>query len=301
MIPPIVSLEFLTKNPEAILVDCRWYLNGKNAKEAYLAGHIPGAIFIDLDTVLAAPAKLGKGRHPLPTPSDFAERMGNLGISNTAQVIFYDDCGGTVAARGVWMLRAQGCDAALLDGGLNSYLGDLEVGEIKLEPTVFQAQPWPDTVVDLVYVAKAIGISTADIAEISASEDFSVPPARSTLSGSAPILLDARPLKRFRGEIEPVDSRPGHIPGAKSASCSENLDSSGRFLSVELLRQRFLDLGLPLAQSEVIPEIISYCGSGVTACHNILALESLGFKNIKLYPGSWSQWSAYPQLPAELG
>jgi thiosulfate/3-mercaptopyruvate sulfurtransferase len=192
--------------------------------------------------------------------------MASLGIGDETVVVAYDDAGGVIAARLVWMLRVTGHDAALLDGGMAAYRGPLEAAKPVRPAARFTARPWPPE-------------RLADI-------DDATDPAN--------LVLDARPGPRFRGEEEPVDPRAGHIPGAHSLPCRENLDELGRFLPVERLRRRFEAAGV----SAHAP-VVSYCGSGVTACHNLLALEICGLPAGRLYPGSWSEYSARPDRPIE--
>jgi thiosulfate/3-mercaptopyruvate sulfurtransferase len=185
--------------------------------------------------------------------------MQRLGIGDADTVVGYDDAGGTVAARLVWMLRATGHDAALLDGGITTWTGPLERGRgSAVPPGDFRPRPWP--------AGRLVGLDDLD--------------------GDPGILLDARDGDRYRGEWEPVDPRAGHIPGARSLPCRGNLRADGTFLPAEELRRRFADLGV-----ESGAEVVSYCGSGVTACHNLLSLERAGFSPGRLYPGSWSQYS----------
>ncbi|MGH3827450.1 MAG: sulfurtransferase, partial [Pseudonocardiaceae bacterium] len=194
--------------------------------------------------------------------------MAALGIADSGTVVAYDDAGGVIAARLVWMLRATGHDAALLDGGMSAYPGPLERASQSLPPAVFTPRPWP-------------GERLADI-------DSAADPANT--------VLDARTRERYRGEHDPVDPRPGHIPSARNLPCRENLDTDGRFLPVERLRQRFQAVGVTDGSS-----VVSYCGSGVTACHNLLALELAGLGHGRLYPGSWSQYSHASDRAVETG
>jgi thiosulfate/3-mercaptopyruvate sulfurtransferase len=269
VIDPVVDLDWVrARGDRVVLADVRWYLDGRSGREAYDSGHLPGAVFVDLDRVLARHGSPADGRHPLPDPETFAESMAALGIGDGDTVIGYDDAGGVYAARLVWMLRATGHDAALLDGGLVAYDGELDrVGPHRPQAT-FTPRPWPaDRLADI---------------EDAAAGSFAV--------------LDARDRPRFRGDIEPVDPRPGHIPGARNLPCRENVDASSRFLAVPELRERFAAVGVTEGTS-----VISYCGSGVTACHNLLALEHAGLGPGRLYPGSWSQYSSDPGRPAVLG
>ena len=258
---PFVDAGWLADHPEVVLVDCRSYLDGRSTWEAYLDGHLPGAVYCDLDRWLAAPPSAAEGRHPLPDPDVFAEGMGLLGIGDDTPVVAYDDDSGVMAARLVWLLRVTGHDAAVLDGGITAWLGRRETGPTEPAPTVFTARPWP--------------------AELLVTMDG--------LEGS--VLLDARPGPRYRGELEPVDARPGHVPGAVNVPCRDNSDDRGLLLPVPVLRERL---------AGVEPGWISSCGSGVTACHTLLLAEHLGLPPGRLYPGSWSQWAATSR-PAALG
>jgi len=269
VIDPVVDLDWVQAHADrVVLADVRWYLDGRSGRAAYDGGHLPGAVFVDLDRVLARPASPADGRHPLPDPETFAAGLSALGIADQDTVIAYDDAGGVIAARLVWLLRITGHDAALLDGGLTAYAEELDRAVPHRAPAVFTPRPWP---------AERL----ADIDE-AASGSF--------------VVLDARDRARFRGDFEPVDPRAGHIPGARSLPCRDNVDSSGRFLPVGELRERFADLGVLGGES-----VISYCGSGVTACHNLIALEHAGFGVGRLYPGSWSQYSGDAGRPAAVG
>lgn len=268
MIDPVVDLAWvLERGDRVVLADVRWYLDGRSGRAAYDSGHLPGAVFVDLDRWLARPASPAAGRHPLPEPEVFAEGMAAAGIGDGDIVIGYDDAGGVVAARLVWMLRATGHEAALLDGGLSAYAGELSRGEPVRPPAVFTSRPWP--------ADRLAGIDDA--------------------AGGGFVVLDARDPARFRGDAEPVDPRAGHIPGARNMPCRENLEPGGRFLPVPELRERFAAAGVRDGAS-----VVSYCGSGVTACHNLLAIEHAGLGVGRLYPGSWSQYSATDR-PAATG
>ncbi|MFF5291706.1 sulfurtransferase [Paractinoplanes globisporus] len=266
MIDPVVGLDFVETQP-VVLADVRYYLDGRSGRAAYEGGHLPGAIFVDVDTDLAAHGEPAEGRHPLPDAEAFASRMAGLGLSDDDIVIAYDDAGGVMAARLVWMLRATGHAAALLDGGLTAYAGKLETTTPERARGSFEARPWPSE--------RLAGIEDAT------SDEY--------------VVLDARQPERFRGETEPIDPRAGHIPGARSLPCRENVDGTGLFLPPEQLRERFVAVGVTDGA-----EVVSYCGSGVTACHNLLALERAGFAPGRLYPGSWSQYSA-TERPAATG
>lgn len=269
MIAPVVSASWLADHPEAVIADVRWYLAGRSGRAAHQAGHISGSVFVDLDVVLAAPASPEAGRHPLPDPEVFAAGMRAAGISDDSIVVAYDDAGGMSAGRLVWMLRALGVDAALLDGGLAAWPGDLSAGVEPL-PTAgtFVARDWPTE-------------RLATIDEVAGDADA--------------IVIDARAPERYRGDVEPIDPRAGHIPGAVNAPFGGNLDADGRFLAPELLRARFEAVGVDGATDAIV-----YCGSGVTACHDLLAIERAGLGQARLFPGSWSRYAA-TERPAATG
>lgn len=261
---PLISASDLRQQiavGDVVVVDCRWYLGEPDAgRAAYDDGHIPGAVYASLDTVLSSHE--GAGRHPLPSPQAFADAMEALGISNDCSVVAYDDRGGAVAARLWWMLNTQGLDdVTVLDGGVQAWTqsgGTLD----QVEPTTpqgsFAPTPWTG-VVDIDAVASR--------------------PASTTV-------IDARSADRYRGETEPVDPKAGHIPGAVSLPLTGNLNEDLTFLTPTELRTRFTHAGLVAGES-----VISQCGSGVTACHNILAMDVAGMGRPALYVGSWSDWS----------
>jgi thiosulfate/3-mercaptopyruvate sulfurtransferase len=269
MIPPVVDIAWLREHRDRVVVaDVRWYLDGRPGRDAYDRGHVPGAIFVDLDRRLAAAGTPAEGRHPLPDPDAFAQSMADLGIGDRDVVVAYDDAGGVVAARLVWMLRVTGHDAALLDGGLQAWDGELETEPAQRPPATFSAVAWPP--------------------DRLASADDAADPTN--------IVLDARTRDRYLGLDDPVDSRWGHVPGAHSLPCRENVDASGRLLPVEDLRRRFEAVGVDPATP-----VVSYCGSGVNACHTLLALEHAGLGTGRLFPGSWSQWSNDASRPVATG
>ena len=273
-LPVAVSSEWLREHrDQVVLVDSRWYMDGRSGSRAHRDGHIPGAVFADVDTDLAAPASTEGGRHPLPSPEDFARSLGALGIGDATTVVVYDDAGGSVAARMVWMLRVLGTPAAFLDGGLRTWTGPMEEGEVRAVPVHRTAIPWP---------AHRI-VDTEEL--------------RDEPSGPDRLLLDARVYGRFTGdEPAPVDARAGHVPGARSAQWPANLGPDGLLAAPETLRERFAALGADSART-----VTAYCGSGVTACHDLLALEHAGYGHTRLYPGSWSRWGGDESLPLETG
>lgn len=280
MIPPVISSEeFLDpagrerlglagaggEGPGALVfADVRYSPTGGPDRPSYLSGHLPGAVFVDLDRDLATPASPTGGRHPLPSPTTFARRMAELGIHEQDTVIGYDDASGVMAARLVWMLRVTGHAAALLDGGLAGWSGPLETGACLRRPATFTPVPFP---------AERLA-EAADLLHTQA------------------VVLDVRTRERFRGVPHPLDPRPGHIPGARSLPAQDRLDATGRLRPAEELRRRFAATGV----EEGMP-VICYCGSGVTACHTLLTLELAGLGPGQLYPGSFSQWAADPTRP----
>ncbi|MBI5089038.1 MAG: sulfurtransferase [Actinobacteria bacterium] len=272
MIPPVVDAAFVDAHPDSVLVDVRWYLDGRDGRAAYEAGHLPGAVWVDLDTQLAAhDAPPTEGRHPFPTPEAFAAAMSAIGVGDGSTVVAYDDTGGVTAGRLAVMLRMSGHDAAILDGGLVAWPGAVETGWVEPVPATFTPRPWP--------------------AERLASADETMAAAE---SGSP--VLDARSAERFTGEVTQIDPRPGHIPGARSAPWSAAVGDDGRLRSRDELREHFRSLGV----TDDTPAI-AYCGSGVSACLNVVAIELAGFAPPRLYVASWSGWSADPDRPADLG
>jgi len=256
---PLVTAEWLHEHlgePDLRVIDFRWYLSGKKGRDEYLAGHIPGAVFVELDDVTGD----GHGRHPLPTGARFENAMRAAGVRTGTRVVVYDDVGGSVAARLWFLLRWFGHAAqAVLDGGLQAWAGPLEQGEVEVARGEFEVlEPDRSRILDYEEVAALTG---------------------------AP-LLDSRAGERYRGEMEPIDPKAGHIPGARSAPFAGNLREDGRFKSKEELRERFRELGVGGGDRVVV-----YCGSGVNACHNLLAMELAGITDARLYAGSWSDWS----------
>jgi thiosulfate/3-mercaptopyruvate sulfurtransferase len=268
-VDPVIDIAWLERHrSDCVLADVCWYLDGRSGRDAYTTGHLPGAVFVDLDSCLSRPADPSQGRHPLPHPADFAQRMGELGIGDEDTVVAYDDAGGVIAARLVWMLRAIEHPAALLDGGLLAWPGELESGATVRPPARFTARPWPES-------------------ELAGPDDAVDPDA---------VVIDARQSERYQGEPDVHDPRAGHIPGAHSLPCRENLDEAGRFLPTDELRRRLAAVGIRRGE-----DVVSYCGSGVTACHNLIAIEHVGLGRGRLYPGSWSQWSRDPTRDVALG
>ncbi|NLT26853.1 MAG: sulfurtransferase [Microbacteriaceae bacterium] len=270
-LPPFLSAAELERLDDPVIADVRWTLAGPK-RDAYGAGHLPGAVFVDLDTALSAPASPERGRHPLPDPLEFAAAMGRLGIDGTRPVVAYDDEGGVHAARLVWLLRALGHPAAVLDGGIGAWPGPLSTDAPAPTPVRFAAAPWPAWLL----------AEIDEVAELAAEAD------------SGTVVIDARPAERYRGD-DGTDPRAGHIPGARSLPVREHL-RDGALLGVDELRARFAAVGI-----EPGTPVVSYCGSGVTGCANLLVLEHAGLGVGRLYPGSWSQWAADPARPVETG
>lgn len=254
-----------TAGARTVLLDVRWALGDPHGREHYLAEHLPGAVFVDLATELAGPAEPSRGRHPLPTLEQFQASARAWGIRAGDVVVAYDDSGNLAAARLWWMLRNAGiADVYLLDGGLAAWR---EAGFV-VESGEQQAEPG-----DIVLTGGAMPAIDA---------------GQAAAWGRRGLLLDARAGERYRGEFEPVDPRAGHIPGAVSAPTTASIGADGRFLPPEALRERFTSLGVRAD----VPTAV-YCGSGVTAAHEIAALEIAGFP-AALYPGSFSEWSNNP-------
>ncbi|WP_210589086.1 sulfurtransferase [Streptomyces sp. GESEQ-35] len=260
-----------------VLLDVRWQLSVAKAageppfdgRAAYEAGHVPGAVFVDLDRELAS-APGGRGRHPLPDMAEFGTAMRRVGVSSAVPVVVYDGGQGWAAARAWWLLRWTGHpDVRVLDGGLPAWEGALETAAPV--PAEGDFQPVPG----------AVGMLDADGA------------AAVARSG---VLLDARAGERYRGDVEPIDPVGGHIPGAVSAPTNENVGTDGGFLATEDLRARFKALGVSGDDSEVGV----YCGSGVSGAHEVLALAVAGIP-AALYVGSWSEWSSDPSRPVAVG
>ncbi|MEU1280015.1 sulfurtransferase [Streptomyces sp. NPDC005805] len=252
-----------------VLLDVRYQLGGPHGRPDYEAGHIPGAVFTDLDAELAGPPGEG-GRHPLPGTAEFGAAMRRAGVSAGTPVVVYDADKGWGAARAWWLLRWAGhADVRVLDGGLAAWTGPLET-EVPV-PAEGDFTPRPG----------ALPVLDADAAAALAREG---------------LLLDARAGERYRGEVEPIDPVAGHIPGAVSAPTSENLDADGRFLPAARLAERFAALGA----GDDTKTVGVYCGSGVSAAQQAVALELAGFVPA-LYAGSWSHWSRDPARPVATG
>jgi len=254
---------------DAVLLDVRWQLGRTDGHEQYLAGHLPGAVFVDLERELAAHGSPGAGRHPLPSLQALQSAARRWGLEDGSRVVVYDATGGLAAARAWWLLRWGGlADVTILDGGLAAWTGPLETGEVSPDPG------------GVTLAGDGMPVLTADQAAALADGDG--------------VLLDARAGERYRGEVEPVDPRAGHVPGAVNAPTSGNL-TGGAFSAAAVLAERFAALGVRPGTTVGV-----YCGSGVTAAHEIAALAEAGIE-AALWPGSWSQWSADPGRPVATG
>ncbi len=255
------------------ILDVRWRLDRPDGRPDYLAAHVPGAVYVDLDSQLARHGDPADGRHPLPPVEQLQRDVRGWGIGDSDTVVVYDDLKNLSAARAWWLLRYAGIDdVRLLDGGLRAWAAaglPLETGEAP---------------------APATGSATLNYGALAALtiDDAAAFPG-------AGVLLDARAAERYRGEVEPIDPRAGHIPGARSAPTTENVDADGCFLPPEQLRARFAALGVQAGTP-----VAAYCGSGVTAAHEVVALALAGF-DAALFPGSWSMWANHPDRAVAVG
>jgi len=275
---PIVDAAFLHGTPEPVVIcEVGSTMGGADPVAVFETGHLPGARFVSLeDDLSAAPGPI-VGRHPLPTAGDFASALGRLGIDLDSTVVAYDRQGGGIAARLVWMLRILGQPAALLDGGIAAWGGPTEAGAgVEPEPSEVVERPWPrDAVADADDVVTGLAAGAT--------------------------VVDSRDAARYAGEHEPIDAIAGHVPGAVNLPFADNLHD-GSFRSPDDLRVRFTPIIGPEvrdAADERVPVV--YCGSGVTACHNALAIEHAGLGPVRVYVGSWSGWSTDPDRPVATG
>ncbi|MDO8705448.1 MAG: sulfurtransferase [Sulfuricaulis sp.] len=276
----LVDTETLSRHvgdPRWVVVDCRFALTDPGAgRRAYEAQHIPGARYAHLEEDLSSPVTPVSGRHPLPYPNALAEKLGRWGIDKTKQVLVYDDTFGAMASRLWWLLRWLGHEAvALLDGGFPKWQREKRPVTPEL-PRIQPAQFHPT-------IDNALWVDTGHVEEM--------------LRAKNGLLVDARGDERYRGEIETIDKVAGHIPGAVNMPYEDNLDFSGEFMSDEALREHYLAVLKDVAPDKVV----QMCGSGVTACHNILAMEHAGLAGSRLYAGSWSEWIADASRPVAKG
>jgi thiosulfate/3-mercaptopyruvate sulfurtransferase len=280
----LISTQLLASHlqePAVVVIDCRFKLDDDAwGGREYTSRHVPGAVYAHLNDDLSGPRTGTNGRHPLPDPLVLAETLGRLGVGDAGgqrvQVVAYDQDNGMFASRLWWLLRWLGHDAvAVLDGGFGKWLAESQPTRSGVEAhprREFRAVPRSDLVVDARQVSTMLG-----------SADWH--------------LLDARAPERYRGETEPIDKTPGHIPGAVNHFFQWNVNERGTFRTPEELRDRMRQ-SVGDARAD---RIVCYCGSGVTACQNLLAMEHAGILGAKLYPGSWSEWSADPARPVERG
>lgn len=258
-------------DPSTVVVDCRFDLAQPQAgRLQYQQGHIPGAFYLDLEADLSAPKQAHGGRHPLPDMEAFGQTLGALGVDDEVTVVVYDDQGGCMAARLWWMLRYLGhTRARVLDGGWSAW----RRGGYPVTAEVRQATP-------RAFAPRGRPELLAGIEEVS----------RRLREGN-PCLVDSRAPERYRGEVEPLDPVPGHIPGAVNLPWTDNVDEQGALKPAQVLRERFGAVGAGSG------EPIVYCGSGVTACVNLLAMDEAGIAGAVLYLGGWSDWCSYPENP----
>ncbi len=288
------TLQGMLGSEHLAIIDCRFDLmKPESGRRVFLEAHIPGARYADLNRDLSAAIGADTGRHPLPTPEAFAERLTQLGIGNDSQVVAYDAAGGAFAARLWWMLRWMGHDAvAVLDGGLQAWSrqgGQLQSGE---PPGPSSAEP---TATVRRFARRLDGAAAGAAAITTAELERALFPSGSL--SPKPLLVDARAPERFAGIVEPIDQVAGHIPGAVNYPFSASLAADNRFLPPAELKARWLK-----RLADAAPDnLIAMCGSGVTACHNLLSLEVAGLPGGKLYAGSWSEWIRDPRRPITRG
>jgi thiosulfate/3-mercaptopyruvate sulfurtransferase len=262
----LVTAEWLAARLDDVrVVDVRWYLDGRSGRAAYREGHLPGAVWLDVDAELSGWASPAAGRHPLPRPEQFAAVLGRVGIAEGTPVVAYDDAGGSIASRLWWMLHVLGEPVAVLDGGLPAWAEPLAQTLPDVEPVDRPVRRWP---------AECF----VDADEVAATNA---------------IVYDARSAERYTHGDPAIDPRPGHIPGARSAPWMANLGADGRLLPAGALRAIYAEADGHGA--------VAYCGSGVTSCLDLLAMEVAGISDTALYAGSWSQWASDPSRPIEEG
>jgi len=262
-----VDVRWLSAHPGVRIVDSRWSATGGSGRASYAKSHIPGAVFVDLDEDLSR--RGGPGRHPFPSEKEFAGTLSRLGVSPDTHVVVYDDAGGAIAARLWFMLRVHGHGrASVLDGGFKAWL---EAG-LPVTQEVPRVEPAP---------LRQLRLDKSRLADRAQVE-----------KRGKSVLLDARAPERYRGETEPLDPRAGHIPGALNAPYQKNLETDGRFRAPGDLYNLYKRYG---------DDVICSCGSGVTACHDVLAREIAGLPPARLYVGSWSDWCSDPSRPIATG
>jgi len=275
----IVSQEWLFEHGTdefVVIIDCRFVLGMGNAeagRKAYEQDHIPGAVYIDLEQDLSAPISEHGGRHPLPDMNRFAQIMGSAGISSESKVIVYDDQGGAMASRLWWMLQYAGhTQVFVLDGGYS-----------KWKAAGYPVTDEPPAVHEAVFVPKLQSSMLVSMEEV-----------KERIGRPGTVLVDSREERRYLGLEEPIDAVAGHIPSAKNYFWKQSLNEQGSWKDAAALREQFAEL-------QKADEVIVYCGSGVTACPNVLAMKEAGLPNVKLYSGSWSDWISYKDNPIATG
>lgn len=265
--PLISTADLRQRVSEVTILDVRYKTGGQSGPGEYSLGHIPGALYVDLDSELASPPGAG-GRHPLPDQAVFEEAMRRVGVRQDRTVIVYDDWTGLGAGRAWWLLRYYGhADTLLLDGGWSAWIAD--GGEVET------------------------GVNINSTAGDFVAHPGNMPTVEADRVLDVPVLVDARAAERYRGETEPIDPVAGHIPGAVNVPTSTNLDASGRFRPPDQIKASYEAAGVP---TDGLQEVAVYCGSGVTAIHDIIALQTIGVQ-ATLYPGSWSGWITDPTRP----
>jgi thiosulfate/3-mercaptopyruvate sulfurtransferase len=272
--------------PSLVILDCRFDLTAPDAGgRAYLAGHIPTARYVDLNRDLSDPVSAASGRHPLPSPERMAARFEALGIRERSQVVVYDEVNGSFAARAWWLLRWLGhAQAAVLDGGMKAWRA--AGGAIESGGTTQPAD-----------LGRGVAFGSSSSPQVDRQAVVGSDELAALLKEGHRLLVDARAPERFAGTVEPIDPVAGHVPGAVNHPFSANLAGDGRFLPPEELERRWRERLNGVSPADTI----SMCGSGVTACHNLLALEIAGLAGAKLYAGSWSEWIRDPKRPIARG
>jgi thiosulfate/3-mercaptopyruvate sulfurtransferase len=273
----VAQLDELIQTGNCTVVDCRFDFSDANkGRKDWLAGHIPGAFYAHLDDDLASPAGDHSGRHPLPVSGDFAEYLVSIAWSDGKFLVAYDEGSNAISARLWWLMRYFGQPSALLDGGLAAWVRagfPLEAGETRVDP-----EP-----VEPLVANERMTVAADDVLDSLDSQEL--------------VVLDARAPERYSGEAEFLDTKAGHIPGALNRPFGDNLDDQGLFRDPEILKAQFeAMLGGPATGG-----VVHSCGSGVTACHNLFAMDLAGMGATRLYPGSWSEWIRDPGRPIETG
>ncbi|WNQ11119.1 sulfurtransferase [Paenibacillus aurantius] len=273
----VVSMEWVKENlgkADVAVADCRFALgHGESGRQAYREGHLPGAVYFHLEEDLSAPIGEHGGRHPLPDTGELSRKLGEAGIGPGTTVIAYDDQGGAMASRFWWLLRYLGHEQVyLMDGGYSAWKAE--------GYPVTQEVPQPEGRAFIPHVHNEMVVGVEEV--------------KAGLGRPDRVLIDSREARRYQGLEEAIDPVAGHIPGAVNRFWKDALDENGRWKDAEAMKERFRDLPSD-------KEIVVYCGSGVTACPNILALQQAGFPKVKLYAGSWSDWVSYPDNPVATG